>query len=180
VLSIIVPLEEAFNEETSEFVVAKSFTLELEHSLASLSKWEQMFEKPFLSTTNKTNEETFEYIKLMVLTPNVPPEVFNSLSKQNVLAIQNYIEAKMTATWFSEEKPSRPNGETITAELIYYWMVALSIPFECQYWHLNRLLTLVRVVNLKNAPPKKMSRREAAEQQRRLNAERRAKFGTSG
>lgn len=180
-LIIQVPMsQELYDEKTQTFIPPEAFTLELEHSLASVSKWESREEKPFLGKEEKSTEETFAYIRDMVVTPNVPEEVFRNFTEDNMIAINDYIGAKMTATWFRDLEPRRPNTEIITAELIYYWLVSLQIPFECQHWHLNRLITLVRVINEKNKPSKKMSRKSAAQQQRELNAQRRAQYGTRG
>lgn len=178
-LTIKVLVEETFDESTNEFS-SEYATLELEHSLVSLSKWESHYEIPFLSSKDKTPEQIHWYIEAMVLDPKIPPEVFQRLSQENIDSINNYINAKMTATWFSNRPNQSPNREIITAELIYYWMFSSGIPKECEEWHINRLLTLIKVFNHKNAPAKKMSPREAADRQRALNAERKAKMGTRG
>lgn len=180
-LRIIIPAIEQWDELKQEFVQTKGQTLQLEHSLVSLSKWESKWNKPFLSKGDKTYEETLDYIKCMTVTPNVDPDVYNGLTQEHIHQINSYIEAPMTATTFRETKRGGSNREIITAELIYYWMIALNIPFDpCQKWHLNRLLTLVRVCNIKNSPPKKMSKRATASQYAQLNAARRQQFNTRG
>jgi hypothetical protein len=179
-LTIVVPGVEMFDEESQEFVTVGDVTLNLEHSLVSLSKWEQIYEKPFLGKDEKTTEEVLGYVKAMTLTTDAPEDVFNKLSKENLDAINEYIEAKMTATWFSDAPGAPPARDVITSELIYYWMITFQIPFECENWHLNRLFTLIRVCNVKQAKPKKMSRAEVAARNRELNAKRRAQLGTKG
>lgn len=179
-LTIIIPGIEFFKEDSQEFISIGDVTLELEHSLVSLSKWEQTYEKPFLAKEKKSTEEVLNYIKMMTLTPNISEETFARLSESNLEEINSYIDAKMTATWFNDG-PSPPASQVvITSELIYYWMITFQIPFECENWHLNRLFTLIRVCNIKQAKPKKMSRSEIAARNRELNARRKAQLGSSG
>ena len=179
-LQITIPAVEQWDEEKQEFVNTKEQTLQLEHSLISLSKWESKWCKAFLTKEEKTFEETLDYIKCMTLTKNVDPNVYNYLTNKNIEEINSYIEAPMTATYFSQDKSGRVSREQVTAELIYYWMIAFNIPFECQKWHLNRLLTLIKVCNVKNTPPKKRSAKEIMSQNAALNAARRKKFNTKG
>ena len=180
-LLIEIPINpEGWDEVKEEFVPTEVKTLSLEHSLVSLSKWESKWNKPFLGKDEKTFEETLDYIKCMTLTKNVDPSVYEHLTSENIKQINEYIGAKMTATTFSQEPGGKKNSEIITSELIYYWMIALQIPFECQKWHLNRLLTLIRVCNIKNQPPKKMSRREIMSRNAALNAARRKQLNTNG
>ena len=169
---------EAWDEKNEKFVMVpsvKGAVLQLEHSLISLSKWESKWHKSFLTKDEKTFEETIDYIRFMTLTPNVRPEVYENLTEENIKQINDYIGDSMTATTFREDKTQKPNRERITSELIYYWMIALNIPFECQNWHLNRLLTLIRVCNVKNEPPKKMSQKELYKHHAAVNAARRKK-----
>lgn len=179
-LRLVIPATEMYDEVKGEFVYAKEQTLQLEHSLVSLSKWESKWCKPFYSKKEKTLEETLDYIKCMTLTQNVNPEVYNQLTTTNIEEINQYIGAPMTATYFSDNKVNGMSREQITAELIYYWMISLNIPFECQKWHLNRLITLIRVCSIKNAPPKKMSKNEIMNRNRALNAQRRQQLNTRG
>ena len=180
-LTITIPAVEMFNEETNEFLVAKKEqTLQLEHSLVSLSKWESKWCKAFLSKEEKSVIETLDYIKCMTITQNVDPDVYNRLTRANIDEINKYIEAPMTATTFYGDTQKGHSKETVTSELIYYWMISLNIPMECQKWHLNRLLTLIRVCNVKNTPPKKMSKRDIMSRNAALNAARRKQLGTTG
>lgn len=181
-LKFTIPKSESYDSKTKEFVYGEEVTLELEHSLVALSKWEAIWEKPFLGDETKSTEETMSYIYCMTLTPDISPEIFQRLTNDHLKQINNYIDAKMSATWFNERATQgKPRSrETITSELIYYWMIAHTIPFECQYWHLNRLFTLIKVCNTKNAPEKKMSKNEMLAQRNRLNAQRKADLKTSG
>ena len=180
-LQITIPArDDLWDEANGKFVTSKEQKLVLEHSLVSLSKWESKWCKPFLSRQEKTTEETIDYIRCMTLTQNVNPKVYNFLTDENIRDVNAYIEAPMTATWFSNSNTGKQNREQITAELVYYWMIALNIPFECQKWHLNRLLTLIRVCEVKNSPPKKMSKREILNRNAALNAARRKQLNSKG
>lgn len=178
-LQITVPAGERFNEATNEFIVTKEETLTLEHSLLSLAKWESKWHKSYLSGKDIKPEEMLDYVRCMTINKVSDPEIYNLLSRENMAAIQAYIENPMTATTFSNKK-GRRDKSIITAEIIYYWMVSFGIPFECEKWHLNRLLTLIQVCSIKNEPSKKMSKRDIYKRNSALNAARRAKMGTTG
>lgn len=179
-LRLIVDESEVYDEESETFETLAAVVIDLEHSLVSLSKWESVFEKPFLSSGEKTSEEILFYIRCMIVTPNLDFDVLNRLSYSNIEEIQKYIDSKQSATTFGIMPERRSRGEVITSELIYYWIVSFNIPFECQHWHLNRLFSLIRICNIKNSKPKKMSRFEIAQRNRELNAKRRAELGTKG
>lgn len=181
-LKVTIPSAELYNPETSEFSYTKEQTLTLEHSLVSISKWESKWHKPFLDDKNKTEEQIRDYVKCMTLTQGVDPEVYKYIPNSVTMQIKNYIDDPMTATWFSqaEEKKFRGRNPVITSEIIYYWMIACGIPFECQKWHLNRLITLIKVCAEKNKPQKKMSKRAVMERNAKLNAQRRAAMNSKG
>lgn len=176
-LTITIPESELFNQVNGMFITLPQTVLHLEHSLVSLSKWEQKYEKPFLGPETKTIEETIDYVRFMCLDEDIVDETFLRLTKDNNLAISDYVAAKKTATTFNDRN-TRPNREIITSEIIYYWMVSLQIPFQpCETWHLNTLLALIKTVSLKSTPPKKMGKNDAAAYQRSLNAQRKAATG---
>lgn len=179
-LTLIVGSEELYDEETNRFSMSEGIELELEHSLVSLSKWESITKKPFLGREEKTNEELMLYVKAMIISPIYPPDIMSKFSQKDIDAVKAYIESSESATTFGDMPAAKGPGEKITSELIYYWMVAFNIPFECERWHLHRLFSLIRICNLKNSKPKKMTRAELAARNRRLNDERRKKYQTNG
>lgn len=179
-LRITIPAIELWDENKEEFINTKEQTLQLEHSLVSLSKWESKWNKPFLSKDTKTEEEELDYIKCMTITQNVDPNVYKFIPLNVREEIKEYINAPMTATWFSEDKNTKSSSEQITSELIYYWMIAQNIPFECEKWHLNRLITLIKICNIKSQPPKKMGKKAIMSRNAALNAARRKQLNTKG
>lgn len=179
-LKIVIPGSDFFDERTEEFITTEATMVTLEHSLLSLSKWESKWRKPFLGSADKTAEECIDYVRCMTLESGIDPLVYRNISDSLFKQINDYIEEPMTATTIRETFGRKGSRQIITNELIYYWMTALGIPFECEKWHLNRLLMLVRVCNEKNAPQKKMSKRDIFSQNRALNAARKSQLGTRG
>jgi hypothetical protein len=175
-LEIDVTLEESYDEKVSKFVASNSFKVQLEHSLVSVSKWESFWEEPFLGKKEKTDNQSISYVKLMILNVHLPPGVFQRLVGEHLETIKNYVSAPMTATKLYNNPNAAQSREIVTSELIYYWMISMNIPVEFENWHLNRLLTLIRVINLKNAPKKKMS----AGDRRNLNRQRLSRHNTRG
>lgn len=179
-LKITIPSMEIYDPEENLFINTKEQTLSLEHSLVSISKWESKWRKPFLSKDSKTIEELKDYIRCMTLTQNVDPDLYKFIPESVIRTVLDYIDEPMTATWFRDDKSKPKSREVITSEIIYYWMIAQGIPFECQKWHLNRLLTLIRVCSEKNAPQKKMGKKELLSRNKALNAARRKAHKSKG
>ncbi len=180
-LELIIPESDFYNDAENEFVTLKGAVLQLEHSLVSLSKWESIYHKAFLGKDNKTHKETIDYIKCMTMNRNVDPLIYSLVTNEHIGLVSAYIQNPMTATTFSSLQDKRFSREIITAEIIYYWMITLNIPFECQKWHLNRLLALVKVCNIKNAPKgRPMSKKALNSRNSALNAARRMASGSGG
>ena len=180
-LNIVIPSVELWDEKNEQFIHTKERKLQLEHSLVSVSKWEAKWNKPFINKKDKTTAEIIDYVRCMTITQNVPDDCYNYLTIANIEEVNRYIALPMTATWFTEiKKKVTTNREQITAELIYYWMISFNIPMECQKWHLNKLLTLIRVFNEKNQPKKKMSQQELYRQHAAINAANRKRFHSKG
>lgn len=178
-LQITLPVE-LWDEGKQEFVYLPGQTLQMEHSLVSLSKWESKLGKPFLTKEGKTYEESLEYLKCMMLTPDVTEETYEYLMTYKLSEIDAYINAPMTATTLPANRGGRGRPETVTAELIYYWMIAMQIPSDYENWHLNKLITLIGVCNVKNSPDKKRSSDEILREQMALNEERRKQLKSKG
>ena len=178
-LKVTIPSIELYDERINEFFTTKEQTIQIKHSLVSLSKWESKWCKPFLTKDEKTHEESIDYIRCMTITKNVDDNVYKLIGQGIIEEVSRYIEAPMTATVFNTENKNG-NREITTAEIIYYWMIALNIPFECQKWHLNRLLALIKDCDIKNTPTKKMSKRDIMERNRSLNLARREALNTKG
>ena len=179
-LRITVPAKEMWDEEKEEFVYGDEVTLELEHSLVSLSKWESKHHKAFLTKKEKTAEEHLDYIKCMTLTEDVPDEVYARLTQENVDQIVAYIEDPMSATYYFDDKKQTGSRDVMTAEYIYYCMFANNIPLDFENRHLNKLIAIIKMCGLKNSPPKKMSKTDIANRHRQINAANRAKYHTKG
>ena len=180
-LEIRIDGKEFWNQEKEEFVNTKGITLRLEHSLISISKWEAKYKRPFLSDGPKTLQETYDYIAFMSLDRNVSMTELEGITEEDYKKILDYIHDPMTATKISNNaKNKQSSNHVLTSEEIYYDMTALNIPFECEKWHLNRLLTLIQIASIKNEPPKKMSKGEIYRQNAELNRARRAKYHSRG
>lgn len=183
-LSVLVPAQEFYDSKNEEFLYTQQTELTLEHSLISIAKWESKWNKPFLDYKKpKTSEESLDYIRCMTIGKEAESLVYQTLPSFIMIQVNEYMQLPMTATWFSKNSHGgigSMSRDIITNEIVYYWMIQFGIPFECEKWHFNRLLTLIRVCNLKDAPPKKMSKRQLMERNTALNAKRKSKLKTRG
>ena len=178
-LTITIPSYELFNDVTQEFISEDERVIQLEHSLLSISEWESRWNKPFLSNMEKTANEIIDYVRCMTLTEGVPETAYLYIDNEQYKLINDYIAAPMTATTISEP-PGKVSREIMTSELLYYYMIAANIPFECERWHLNRLLTLIRICSIKSQPEKKRPINEVMKSNAALNAARKKQFNTKG
>lgn len=177
---IFIPRQSLWNKQTEKFIEIEAQTIKLEHSLRSIRLWESKWKKSYIFTKEKTVEEAFDYIKHMTLN-RVNPNVYYALTEEDVLSIKKYIEDPMTATTIDNIQKKQSSNEIVTAELIYYWMIAQNIPWQFENWHINQLMTLIEVCALKNDPnPKKMSRNEIFARNKALNAQRKAALKSRG
>lgn len=178
-LILKIPEQEFYNQVTGEFEYCRACTLKLEHSLVSISKWEAKWKKPFLTQEPKTPAEFIDYIRCMTINQDVPDEIYELMGHDNVRKIEEYIMDPATATTVIDRRKGTGKSEIPTSELIYYWMVSNGIPFECEKWRLNRLITLIKVCNAKGNP-QQMSKQEIYAMNAALNSSRRAASGSKG
>lgn len=180
-LTIKIPDREFYDEQSNQFITVEGKTIQLEHSLISISRWEAIWEKPFLSEDEKTYQETISYIQCMTITHNVDPKLYYQLGKDELEKIDEYTHRKMTATTVTHRKlGSAGQGKVLTSEAIYSQMVILGIPIECEKWHLSRLLMLIEVNAIETGPKEKMPLRDQLAMQRQLNEQRRRQYKTRG
>ena len=173
--TITIPAAELFDENTNEYIYTRETTIKIEHSLVSVSKWEAKWEVPFLNA-KMSREQSIDYIRCMTITQNVDPNIYKTIPNSLLKEVNEYIDSKQTATWFNDKNNRAHKQRTVTSELIYYWMIACGIPFECEKWHLNRLVTLIRVCQEEAKPSKQMT----LEERKALNNARRQKYRTKG
>lgn len=179
-LELTIPGTELFNEKTGSFTSVEGKTIILEHSLLSVSKWEARWHRPFLNNNGLSLEETIDYLMCMTITKDVDPLLYTALTMDNINQVNHYIEDSMTATTIRESEGKGASRRIITSELIYAWMFALRIPKECEKWHLNRLMMLIRVMDIEQQPKKKMRKGDIMRQNAALNAARKKKMNTRG
>jgi len=179
-LEIFVEEGELFDESTLRVIKTNPIHLKLEHSLLSIAKWESKWHIPFLQESERTQEQFLDYVRCMTITQNVEPSVYKILPAKTIYEIKSYIDDPMTATWFNKESNSKKGGRVVTSELVYCWMAQCQIPFDCEKWNFNRLITLIRVCSIENSPKKKMSGKNVLKQNASLNAKRKQAMHTRG
>lgn len=179
--------EDLWDERNQRFISTKEADIVLEHSLVSISKFEQKWKRAFLSNKPLTDEQIIDYItRCMVISSfNNDTSVYRSLLAfpDLVKQINDYMNDSMTATVINNGKITAQQhykNKVITSEEIYYLMASNNIPIEFQKWHLNRLLALLKVFEVKNAPPKSRSKSDMIRDYAAINKANRAKFHTKG
>ena len=179
-IKIKIPYQEYYDESLNEFISIKETELTLEHSLVSISKWESKWHIPYLDEKEKTAEQYMDYVRCMTITQNVNSEIYKYIPDSEIMRIRDYINDPMTATTFKKEEGKGTTKKAMTSEVLYFYMLSYNIPAEFDKWHLNRLMTLIKVCNEENKPKKKMSRKQAISRYAELNAARRASLNSKG
>lgn len=175
-LELYIPDSDFFDEETSEFITVKGGLFKFEHSLYSMSLWEAKYKKSFLELKQYTNDELTDYTIFMCQTRLDPLLVTTGVTRQ----VLEYIADSRTATRIQNGNTRQAKTTVLTSEVIYSMMVAYNVPFETQHWHLNRLMTLLQVISIRQSPQKKKSTQEVYEENHKLNEQRKQQLKTKG
>lgn len=182
-ITVHIPKKEVWDDQHKEFIYVNEQTVTLEHSLISITKWETKHHKVFLDdTAKKTEDEIIDYIRCMCITPLKDEKDVYGISAKDIKRIMDYMADPMIPFNFKKDNINgkRRGGDPLCGVMIYYYMTAAQIPFECQKWHINQLLALIRIYGIKNNPGKPLKGSALASRNTALNQERKARLGTKG
>lgn len=158
-----------------DVIVCPGFTLKIEHSLDSISKWESKYKKPYLEQKEFTYDEFVYYIDCMILNRSeIPEDWVSMLTVDSAKEIQEYIEDYPSATIIKHGKDKNDAGKRfITSELIYAYMAMSRVPFSADKWNIRRLLNLLEIIAIEQTPKKKVPKSQTLDRYRAMNKARR-------